>query len=368
MSARARVVAAVVGAMVVAACSCSSSTPEAGSDLRPTLPTYSMDKPASQGDVCDDPTGDISNDDTTTNAGSLKEPAGIDLTHMEVAVDGDDLVVRATVVGALAGATNPIVTVFQGDPQVNTSLSWELRFSNKDGPWRSKLIKFPSGAGQRQTESEPRGAVVVRENQLEARISRNDLPVIATRQWLFGTTSGVSDDTRVFDDCIPGEKTSATTPGIATPDGSTPGSAPIAPTTTAIPPGKVGTPISGPDGAQLTVLTIDDPAKPNRKVEAEAIPNTRLASVELQLCARTKALEGINERRFTLRTSDGLGTAPWAADESTNDPRFSDLARLKVNECETGWITFQVADGVQIEGLIYDSSGIGTGPFLTVNR
>lgn len=319
------------------------------------------------GDECDDPAGDISNDDTTTKTGSLKEPSGIDLTRMEVQIDGDDLVVRATMVGALAGATNPKVYVFQGDPQVSTALSWELRFLNDKGPWQAKLIKFPSAAGQMQTVSEPKGAVVVRENQLEARIARSELPVIATRQWLFGASSGVSDDTRVFDDCIPGVGPTATTPGTST-DGSTPGTTPVAPTTTALPPGKVGTPISGPDGAQLTVLTIDDPAKPNRKVEAEAIPKTRLAAVEVQLCARTKVLERINERRFTLRTSDGLGAAPWAADESTNDPRFKDLAKLKVNECENGWITFQVSDEVQIEGVIYDSSGTGAGPFITVNR
>lgn len=349
----------------VAACSAPQASPPPGSKV--TLPTFTREQPASQGASCDDAAGDISNDANSTKAGTLSEPAGADLTHFEARLEGSDLVVKITTVGDMASAPKPVFTVFQGSLEADTSRSWQVQFRLEANQWKAKLSELPKGVGQRQTDTElPSVAVVVEGNTLTARLPRSVIPVIGTTQWLFGSSAGVSANNSVFDDCID-FTTSDGGPGTtSSPATSRPGGSSTSTTALTAP---MNTPITGPDGIRFTVLTIDDPAVPNREVGDEAIPDNHLAAVELEVCATTAQLDDVGDARVSVVLDDGSGRDPWpAADAYTNDPRFPIKQTVRKNECVKGWMTFEIGDGKAITEVRYNLSGNSAGPYLIVTR
>lgn len=358
-------------AIIAGAAACSDEPDPAAAP--PTLPRATQDQPASTGDVCNDPTGDIANDASSNAAGTMSEPAGIDLVRAETRIEGDQLRVTATVVAPWSTATQPAFFIMQGDPQVQAALTWELRFTSEKGPWTILLVKYPTAQGQRQTDTPLTAPVKVTDNQLEALIPLGDLPVIATTQWLFGTTSGVSDNNRVFDDCVPFQQSGTDTTGGSAPAGTTPsGSVPSsAVTPTSAVTGSVNQPVVAQDGARITVRTIDDPALPNRTVTEAPFPTAHLAAIEVEVCATTRQLERVGERRFSVELADGATQDVWDAPDHTNDPRFTAERTLRSGspgECAEGWITFAVPNTSEIAKVIYDTSGTGAGPFTTILR
>ncbi len=353
------VTVAALAAGGLAACS------NGGDDAQPPLTTPTTRdprQPASRGETCTDPVGDLSDDARTTAAGTLSEPAGIDLVEAATKVDGDALIVDITTNGTIANALNPEFFIDSGDPQQAPATSWELRIAPTGGTWTATLVTFPTTLGARDTRTPLTAPVSVRGNRLSATVPLADLPPIATTLWLFGASAGASDATRIFDECLPFTSSSGTTTGTRPPGGS---STAAPPTTLAA--GTVGQPVTAPDGTRVTVRTVDVPARPNRVPEEEPVPGSQLAAVEAEVCAGSATLQGVGEQRFTLRTSAGTGSAPWAAPAYTNDPRFPAGQTLRPGECAAGWITFQIAADATAAQVLYDTSGTGAGPFLTID-
>lgn len=342
--------------LAVAAVGCSGKGDDGSAFTPPT--TRDPSKPASLGETCDDPAGDLSNDAKSTAPGTLSEPAGIDLTRASTVVEGDNLVIDLTTVAPPGTATNPEFFVDSGDPQAAPASSWELRLAPKGGTWSATLVQFPTSLGARDKRTPLTVPVSVRDNRIVATIPLSQLPPIATTLWLFGASAGASDATRIFDECLPFQQTTGTT-GPTGP--ATTRSGP----TTSLPTGSVGQTLTAPDGAKVTVQTVAVPARPNRVPEAEPVPGSRLAAVEVQVCAGTTAIENVGEGRFTFRSTAGVGSAPWAAPAYTNDPRFPASQTVRPGECASGWITFEVAADAQAASILYDTTGGGAGPFLT---
>ena len=349
-------VALVVAALAVGAVACSGSSDDGSAFTPPT--TRDPGKPASLGETCIDPAGDLSNDAKTNAPGTLSEPAGIDLTRASTAVEGDNLVIDLTTVAPPGTATNPEFFVDSGDPQAAPASSWELRLAPSGGTWKATLVQFPTSLGARDKRTPLTVPVSVRDNRVVATIPLSQLPAIATTLWLFGASAGASDATRIFDECLPFQQTTGTT-GVGSP--TTARSGP----TTSLPTGAVGQTLTAPDGAKVTVESVAVPARPNRVVEAEPVPGSRLAAAEVQVCAGATAIEGVGEGRFTLRSTAGVGSAPWTAPAYTNDPRFPASQTVRPGECVSGWITFQIGAEAQAASILYDTTGGGAGPFLT---
>lgn len=346
----------LVAVLGVGLTACSGQSSDDGAFTPPT--TRDPSKPASMGETCDDPAGDLSNDAKTTAPGTLAEPAGIDLTRASTAVEGDNLVVDLTTVAPPGSATNPEFFVDSGDPQAAPAASWELRLAPTGGTWKATLVQFPTSLGARDKRTPLTVPVSVRDNRILATIPLSQLPPIATTLWLFGASAGASDATRIFDECLPFQPTTGTT---GAPGPTTTRSGP----TTSLPTGAIGQTLTAPDGAKVTVESVAVPARPNRVPEVEPVPGSRLVAAEVQVCAGSTAIENVGEGRFTFRSTAGVGSAPWTAPAYTNDPRFPASQTVRPGECASGWITFEVAADAQVASILYDTTGGGAGPFLT---
>jgi hypothetical protein len=180
--------------VVLAACSSSKSN---GESVPSTVGPQST-IPESNGFTCHDPVGDISKTVNPSVAGTLTEPAGIDLVLAEAHVDGQELAVSYTTNGPISMVPDPFFTMIQGDmgaPQYTFELRTELA---SDG-WHVTLITFPAGSQEQHTPlSVP---VTATGNTLTYRVPLTDIPRIATLQWNFGATSTAQDQSVVFDDC-----------------------------------------------------------------------------------------------------------------------------------------------------------------------
>ena len=193
---------AVAGLVVAAAClvllsACSGSS-DKGATPNTIGPHSSL--PELKGFRCEDPTGDIGGD--VKSAGTLSQPAGIDIVVAEAKVDGNDLAVTYTMAGDVSTAPMPLVDMLQGAVTAPT-FSFELRArpggDTPGSPWELTLITF-----QEQGQEVPRTLstpVTVEGNTVSYRVALSDIPTIATLQWSFGASSTGADGNILIDDC-----------------------------------------------------------------------------------------------------------------------------------------------------------------------
>lgn len=358
---RRTLVAALGLAVVVAVSACSS-----GNDAAPSASTSAGSAPPqtlgarAQGDECQDPIGDLSSDARGTE--NLSDPAGIDLVSAKAKVVGDNLEVTYVTNGPIDGTVNPIFFLVQGDIGRVPDQTFELRAEPASSErWGVSLITFPGG---RQRPSQALNVpVTVSGNTLSYKIPTNQLPPVATALWQFGSSAGVSDNSRVIDDCEPFAQKPGTT-------GTTPGPGATAPpTSVSRQAGTIGQTVTGADGSKVTVKSLAAPSTPNRTVLVHPLPTERLDAIEVEVCAGDKqAVEKVGERRFTLQGVDGRSFDPWAAPDYTNDPRFTAEQTLRPGECTSGWISYEVPKDAQITQVTYDVGGKGAGPFIVFTK
>lgn len=346
-------------ALAVSACSGSSSEQALPSGISVSGNTLG---PRAFGDRCVDQPGDLESAVTGSTA-KLAQPAGIDITVAEAKVVGDRLRIQFDTVGPIDSATNPLFIVQQGDLTAALDISFEIRAQPRNGnQWGAQVIRFANRREQPAVDLP--GTVTVNGNQLVVDVPMASLPKIATAIWQFGSSSGVANQARVFDDCQP-----FASPGTDAPAGAagttTPPTAPPAEPSLQ---GIVGTPITASDGSRITVRQVQVPAQPNRAVKEEAIPGDRLAGVEAQVCAGKTELQNIGDKRFSVQVATGQGIAPWPAPDYTNDPRFPAGVTLRPGECVEGWITYEIPQNSPIISVTYDVSGVATGPFVVFNN
>ncbi len=309
---------------------------------------------AAKGDECNDPSGDLSDD--PKGAGTLTQPAGIDLVHAEAKVNDELLVVTFETAAPIESAANPAFFLQQGDTAQALSVTFEIRAeTDPSGQWKLRLITFNSNR-ERSTPLEV--PINVAGTKLSYSVPTKSLPTVATILWQFGSTGGVSDNNRVIDDCLPFAQASST------PATSAAGASTVVqvPTRT----GAVAQPITATDGSKITILAVDNPAKPTRELKAKPIPQDQVAAVQAEVCAGTGGLDRVGDFRFTIQASDGRSFDPWAADDFTNEPRFKLETSLRSGECERGWIDYEIPKDSQITQVTYDVGGKKVGPYVVV--
>jgi hypothetical protein len=349
--------AAALVALGVSTVACSSSSDTSSGPDASQLKFGATGTSKTQGDECSDPTGDLQSE--VKSAGNLSEPAGIDLVHTAAKVEGDTLHVTFQTAGAVESATNPIFIVQQGDVSSVAALneSFELR-AKRDGqsPWQLNLITF---ANNREKPAQPLNIPVdVQGSTLSYSVPLSMLPRIATIVWQFGSSAGVSDESRIIDDCEPFAQQA--------PTGSTPGSTgsvPSAPAQNIS--AQVGQSAKAPDGSTVTVKQVANPANINRTVLVHPIPTDQLAAIEVQVCAGPDAgVDNVGDRRFTVQIADGRSYDVWPPDYATQ-PQFTAGQTLRAGECtDSAWITYEIPMDATVSQVTYDAGGRNVGPYI----
>ena len=188
---------ATVGATLLVAglalVGCSDDEPAAGGGAAVTVP---IDIPDVVDEVCADGPGDVAADAFV--AGTLTEPAGVDLLQAEAHLDPERLEVTWTVVGDPAATVDARYTVTQGNPGDPTS--WTVSVEAAEGGW--DVVLFTT-----EQVDDPRGILLTREvpSALDAEpvlavtgdgahtvtlsLPRAALPPPATVAWLFGASA-----------------------------------------------------------------------------------------------------------------------------------------------------------------------------------
>lgn len=315
---------------------------------------------AGTGDECSDPTGDVGAD--VKGQGGQSDPPGIDLTNAQAKVVGDVLEVSFVTNGPIEATTNPLFLIQQGDTSQAINVSFELRATpDRAGRWGVNLITFSRG---QQAQPKPlQVPVTVQGNQLSYTVPLASLPTIATILWQFGASAGVSNNNRLFDDCLPFTR-AAQAPGTT----RTPGE--MSTTTATTPPrtGRVGELVEAQDGSKVMVELVDNPARPTHQPRAEPIPQNQLAAIKAEVCAGTNGLDRVGDYRFTVQIQDGRSFDPWAADDYTNEPRFKLETSLRAGECERGYINYEIPRDAKITSVTYDVAGKKVGPYVVVEN
>ncbi len=200
MSAPRRAVGWVVPGVVVVALALAGCSPTNHSATPSTVgPQTTLSQ--TKGYVCHDPVGDISLDPKA--AGTLTQPAGIDITEASALVKGDVLAVSFTTNGPIATVAQPLFDVQEGDPSTAPSLSFELRAQPVDptkpgGEWNVVLHTFTGGNEVKTTLGVP---VTVSGNMLSYEVPLKQIPAVVSLQWQFGTSSVQPDGSVPYDDC-----------------------------------------------------------------------------------------------------------------------------------------------------------------------
>jgi hypothetical protein len=226
-----------------------------------------------------------------------------------------------------------------------------------------QVVSFPKGLGARQQEKTINVPVTVESSELRYSVPLDQLPPISTILWLFGASSGVSDESRVVDDCQPFNQTGS--PDDTEPDGSEPsaGTTPSVPSIS----GSVGQTLTAPDGSKVTVRSIEVPAVPNNEQTPEPVPGTRFVAADVEVCGGSKQVDNVGERRWSLETTAPSGErrlSAWDAPRSPKSPRFTAGATVRAGECVDGWVVFQIGDTATPVSVNYDTSGTGIGPLV----
>jgi hypothetical protein len=296
--------------------------------------------PPNTGATCDDPTGDLSRA-AGERGGSLKEPAGIDLTHAQARVTDNALQVSFATAGPIASAPNPELRLGQGQPgQVDSFELVATPPSPGPGPWELRLVTFrPDGRGgvaeaPRTVLSVP---VTVSGNTLSYEVPLHDLPAIASYVWLFGSSSTAdpeaeTDDT-IIDDCDNYAGSGSTT--------SVP-----APTTAA-----VGETQTYRTGSQVTVEAIE---------KAAGDAGTTNVAIDAKVCA--PASNSIETKRddFAVSAADDR-TYPAKDVTGARDPAFPATVVLDPGACRRAWVTVPVPATTTPVTVVYSPDPSGSG-------
>jgi hypothetical protein len=179
---------AVVALVLGLGAGCSSD--DKGSE---TLPgSTSTLVPSSDGDSCNDPTGDLDLPVGVTAA--TPGLSGVDLVAASAKVDGDQLVVTMTAAGPIDAAPAATYVVAQGDPL--GQFSFELRMAHGTDGWTTTAITWPNQVEARQKlpiTPKVDGAT------LTTSVPLSSLPAISLAMQ-FGSTATI-DGLVVVDDC-----------------------------------------------------------------------------------------------------------------------------------------------------------------------
>jgi hypothetical protein len=359
MRARRATVALVLGALVAAAsgaCSSSQDPPMPEGISTVTLP------PPTDGANCTDPKGDIS-DSAQQVAGTLSEPAGVDLVAAEAAISDTDMTITFTSAGPIADAPEPIFYVSQGPSGLEAS--FELRIQPAStGAWTVGVITWAEEAGGVR-ESAPRSLgvpVTVEGNELSFTVPLTELPKIVTMVWQFGASASLPP--------APGATTRNTVLHARTnrPAQTGPGS-PVPPTvggpTTTVPSGVLDTPLVSNDGVTVTVFAYQNPPTKLEPLEVPPEAGYEVAVVEAEVCAGETDTT-IHPQNFRLLTDENKLWEPWDVPQTATTPALPGPGTLPAGECRRGWITYEIPTDVVITDVVFtpDSGADGSGTLL----
>ena len=350
--------ALALGALLVAGSACSSSEdvtlPDDVSIV--TLP------PPTDGARCTDPKGDIS-DNPQQAAGSLSEPAGVDLVEAVADVSDTDMTITLTAAGAIEEAPQPIFYVSQGPSGLEASFELRVQPTNT-GAWTASLITWDeAGGGVRESAPKPLSVpVTVDGSTLTFTVPLTELPKIVTLVWQFGSSAtlpaapGATTPKTVFDDC--NNMSDQTGPGSSVP------STDESPSTT-VPSGVLDTPLVSNAGVTVTVFSFQ---KPPTKLEPLTVPPSEgfePAVVEAEVCAGDEDTT-IQPGNFRVLTSENELWGPWAAPQAATLPAFPEAGTLAAGDCRRGWITYELPTDAVITDVVFtpDSGSNGTGTLL----
>lgn len=351
--------ALVLGALVaVASLACSSSQdPPLPDDVSiVTLP------PPTDGAACTDPKGDVS-DSAQQVAGTLTEPAGIDLVEARAAISDTDMTVTFTTAGPISEAPEPMFYVSQGPSGLEASFELRIQPSGS-GTWTANLITWKDeSGGVRESAPQPLSApVTVKDDQLSVTVPLTELPKIVTLVWQFGATAqlppapGTTTRKVVLDDC--NNMSDQTGPGssVATTE--------PAPSTT-VPSGVLDTPLVSNDGVTVTVFAFQKPPTRLEPLEIPPSEGFEPAVIDAQVCAGATDTT-IQPGNFRLLTSENELWGPWDAPQAATVPAFPAAGTLPAGECARGWITYEVPEDVTFTDVVFtpDSGGDDTGTLL----
>ncbi len=335
----------LTGALALASCSSSSGT------VTPTpLPTNT-------GATCDDPAGDLT-PAGFDGTGSLRDPAGIDITHAEARVTDSGLRVSFTTAGPIPSAPSPEFVLGQGES--GTPQGFELRAApDGSGTWVVTLVTNAVNATTKAVEEKRAPLTVpvkVEGNQLSFEVPSKDVPRIATFVWHFGTTSGPEEAT-VIDYCD--ESTGQAPPGTDT------GSSVV---TTVTPPTTVADAALGQEqtfatGSKVAVYAVQSPPT---TPSPDAVPpdeGFKLAVVDAQVCAGDKQIQThagffylklVTNQIYPARIKVAPGVIPG----------FPDDQSLPAGECVRGWVTFQIPTAGAIAQVLYSPNSDSRGALV----
>jgi hypothetical protein len=351
-----RKVTLLAAGLLLSLTACSGSGNDASTVTPP--PNNGTVAPTTRGDVCDDPTGDLGTD-AKVAAGTLSEPAGIDLVRAEAELTDTSLKVTYRTAGPVNLVEEPLFLMEQGVP--GQDVSFELRASplGPGTPWTLRLITFR--AGQEQSPITLPTPITVSGDTVSYEVSRRDLPPVATLIWQFGSTAGNPSDpdvTVVFDDCSSLSKSVPTTaPGSTAPTATSPA-------TTAPPPVAFGEEQTAADtGMRVTVYAVQVPVTPDRPLIVPPDEGNQVGVVDLQVCAGGESAEA-NIADLKVKTSDNRQWSTWFERQTVTEPAFPAAQIVPAGECVRGWVPFQIPTGASVAQVLYDPTGRGRGPFL----
>ncbi len=346
-AARACVVAVVIGlggGLGLASCSSTQLT-------APTPP------PANTGATCDDPVGDLT-PAGVEGTGSLRDPAGIDITHAEARVTDDGLRVSFTTAGPIPSAPTPEFVLGQGDS--GTPQGFELRAApDGSGTWVVTLVTNVVNTASKSIEEKRAPLTVpvkVEGNQLSFEVPKKDVPRIATYVWHFGTTSGPEEAT-VIDYCdeSTGKAPTGTQPGSSV-VGTTIAPAPV-------PDAALGQEQTFATGSKVTVYAVESPPQPPSPDAAPPDDGFKLAVVDAQVCAGDKQIQThagffylklVTNQIYPARIKLAPGKVAGFPDDQT----------LAATQCVRGWVTFQIPIAGALGEVLYSPNSDSRGALI----
>jgi hypothetical protein len=315
----------------------------AGCARGPDNPYPAGTNPPNTGATCDDAAGDLSRV-ANERGGTLREPAGIDLTHAEARVTDTALRVSFTTAGPVAAAPNPEFRLGQG--QAGQLESFELVAAPEGGSWALRLVTFRSD-GRGGIQEAPRAVlpvpVRVEGATLSYEVARHDLPRIATYVWLFGasaTPDPNADDT-VIDDCERmGGGGPATAPGTATTVLGSPTS------------GDLGDALTHGDGTLVTVYAVEP---------APGDPGFRDVAADVKVCAPGAAPREARRDAWSVVAADDRAY-PAGDVAAPRQPALPAVLALEPGACRRAWVMIRVPDAATAVAVTYspDPSGAGS--------
>lgn len=309
--------------------------------------------PATNGDVCDDPKADLSND-TQTGAAASADPAGVDLVKAEAHLTDTTLQVKYTTAGPVDQAPDALFDLAQG--VTGNESSFEIR-AEQIGPGQPFGLTVITWKDKSEQRSQLPFTVTVKDNVVSYEIPLKSLPTVSTLLWQFGSSSTAQDGTTIFDECSSlNRETTTTQAGGTAPATSTP------PTTQA--PSPVGQEITGPNGMRVTVYEVQVPTTSKKTLAIPPDAGNQIVTVDAQICGGDRPLAGAGEGSFAVKTADNREYQFWNVPQTVNDPALPEARDLSAGECIRGWIPFQIPTDAQVSQVTFNPFPHGRANFL----